>query len=137
MLLLPLEDDGLTGDDITLVYETHSLIGYTMKEEIVSPDHTKPNRLRRSAVVLVQFVVKARSKVPHRLRRRHSDRLSTPPPPVAADVFAVSVVVSCRCHIVYIGGGGRGHEFVVVSLQSSRRMTHRARERYILRTMNL
>ena len=60
-----------------------------------------------------------------------------PPPPVAADVVAVSVVVSRRCHIVYIGGGGRGHEFVVVSLQSSCRMTHRARERYLSRTMNL
>ena len=31
-LLLPLEDNGLTGDDIILVYQTHSLIGYTMKE---------------------------------------------------------------------------------------------------------
>ena len=31
-LLLPLEDDGLTGDKIILVYQIHSLIGYTMKE---------------------------------------------------------------------------------------------------------
>ena len=73
MLLLPLEEDGLTGDDIILVYHTHSLIGYTMKEEIVSPNHAKPNCLWRSAVVLVQFVVEARSQVPRRLRRRHSD----------------------------------------------------------------
>ena len=95
-LLLPLEGNGLTGDDIILVYQTHILIGYTMKEEIVSPDHAKPNRLWRSAVVLVQFVVEARFQVPRRRRRRHSDRLSTPPP-VAADIVAVSVVVSRRC----------------------------------------
>ena len=31
-LFLPLEDDGLTGGGIILVYQTHSLIGYTMKE---------------------------------------------------------------------------------------------------------
>ena len=31
-VLLPLEDDGLTVDNIILVYFTHSLIGYTMKE---------------------------------------------------------------------------------------------------------
>ena len=31
-LLLPLEDNGLTVDDIILVYQTHSLIGYTTKE---------------------------------------------------------------------------------------------------------
>ena len=31
-LLLPLEDDGLTVDDIILVYHNHSLIGYTTKE---------------------------------------------------------------------------------------------------------
>ena len=48
-LLLPLENDGLTGDNIILVYQTHSLIGYTMKEEVVSPNHAKPNRLWRSA----------------------------------------------------------------------------------------
>ena len=93
------------GDNIILVYQTHSLIGYTTKEEIVSPDHAKTNRLWRSAVVLVQLVVEAQFQVPRRRRRRHSDRLSTPPP-VAADVVAVSVVVSRRCHIVYIGGGG-------------------------------
>ena len=73
MLLLPLEDDGLSGDGIILVYQTHSLIGDPLKEEIVSPDHVKPNRLWRSAVVLVQFVVEARFQVPRRLRRRHSD----------------------------------------------------------------
>ena len=77
-----------------------------MKEEIVSPDHVKPNRLWRSAVFLVQFVVKARFQVPRRRRLRHSDRISTPPSPVAADVVAVSVAVSRCCHIVYIGGGG-------------------------------
>ena len=31
-LLLPLEDDGFTGDDIILVYQNHSLFGYTTKE---------------------------------------------------------------------------------------------------------
>ena len=31
-LLLPLEDNGLTVDDNSLVYQTHSLIGYAMKE---------------------------------------------------------------------------------------------------------
>ena len=60
-----------------------------------------------------------------------------PPLPVAADVVAVSIAVSRRCHIVYIGGGGRGHDFVVVLSHSSCRMNHRARERYLLRTMNL
>ena len=78
-LLLPLEDDSLTGDDIILVYHTHILIGFTMKEEIVSPDHAKPNRLWRSAVVLVQLVVEVWFQVPRRQRRRHSYRLSTPP----------------------------------------------------------
>ena len=71
-LLLPLEDDGLTGEDISLVCQTHSLIGYTMKEEIVSPDHAKPNRLWVSAVVLVQLVVEVGFQVPSRRRRRHS-----------------------------------------------------------------
>ena len=47
-------------ETILLVYHTHSLIGYTMKEEIVSPHHAKKNRLWRSAVVLVQLVIKAR-----------------------------------------------------------------------------
>ena len=31
-LFLPLEHDGLTVDDIIVVYQTHSLIGYTTKE---------------------------------------------------------------------------------------------------------
>ena len=78
-LLLPLEEDDLMGDNIILVYQTHSLIGYTMKEEIVSTDHAHPNRLWRSAVVLVQLVIEARFQVPRRRRHRHSDRLSKPP----------------------------------------------------------
>ena len=32
-LLLPSDDDGLTVDDNSLVYKTHSLIDYAMKEK--------------------------------------------------------------------------------------------------------
>ena len=76
-LLLPLEDDGLTVDDIILFCQTHSLIGYTMKERNRNfwPCHAKS---------IVEFGRRPRSACPQSLipRRRghpHSDRLSTPP----------------------------------------------------------
>ena len=51
-LLLPLEDDGITGDDIILVYQTHSLIGYTMKEEIGGGEVTSFSSYRCSCLVV-------------------------------------------------------------------------------------
>ena len=114
-LLLPLEDDGLTGDDIILVYQTHSLIDYTMKEEIVSTDDANPNRLWRLAVVLVQLVVKARFQVPRHRRRRHSDRLSKPPSCRRRRCCRLRRRLTSLSHRLH-GGGGE-----VMSLSSYRR----------------
>ena len=99
-LLLPLEDDGLMVDNIILVYQTHSLIGYTTKEINCKsrPCHAKSlvelGRRPRSAC--------RRSPIPRPTPPccRHSDRLSTPPPPVISAVVATVVVIVCRRHIV-------------------------------------
>ena len=76
-LFLPLEDDGLTVDDIILVYQTHSLVGYTTKERNpkFQPCHAKSlvefGRCPRSTC--------RQSPIPRRCHFCHSDQLSTPP----------------------------------------------------------
>ena len=102
-LLLRLEDDGLTVDDIILFCQTHSLIGYTMKERNrkFQPCHSKS---------LVEFGRRPRSDsrqspIPRRRRCCHSDRLSTPPlllsPSSSSPSLSLYVVVTS----FNIGGG--------------------------------
>ena len=107
--MLLLENDGLTVEYIILVYQTYSLIGYTMKERNCKfrPCHGK------SLVEFGRCPRQARRQHPIRRRRcRRSNRLSTPP----------SCRICHRCtslsHCLTLGGGG-GHEFVVGPSESS------------------
>ena len=89
------------------------------------------NRSLSSAVVLVQLVVKFGS---HAAIVFVIPIDSQPPPHVVAAFVVVVVVTSFN-----IEGGG-GHEFAVVSSQSSRpipRMIHSVHERDLSRMMNL
>ena len=100
ILFLPLEDDGLTVVDIILVYQTHSIIGYTTKEINCKfrPCHAK---------FLIEFgrhpcSARRRSPIPRRCCLRHSDRLSTPPSRRRRRRRRTS-----SSHCLTLGGGGR------------------------------
>ena len=89
-LLLSLEDDGLTVDYIILVYQTHSLIGYTTKERNLKfrPCNAKS---------LVEF-----GHRPCSACRLSPIPRPTPPPSSSSQSIItppLPIVVSC-CHIV-------------------------------------